>query len=287
MNAVDLSAVNYRRGRFALRDIDLVVPQGSIVGFAGPNGAGKTTTIKTILGLLKPSSGTVTVLDGRSPCDPETRERIGVVFDQPMVTPEWQIGAIGRRLNRLYQRWDAERYSQLLERFALSEKARAGELSRGEGVKLSLAMAMSHDPQLLVLDEPSTGLDPVSRAELGDLLRDWMTDGSRSVLFSTHIISELDNLADFIQIIHDGRIVLSGELESLRERFAVVRASGVMPAALADQVIGLRQDPNRWDALIRVGDTPLFGADVVIDAATTEEIVLYFARHRPTKEHSA
>jgi ABC-2 type transport system ATP-binding protein len=286
-NAINIRALNLRRGRFALDNIDLVVPRGSIVGFAGPNGAGKTTTIKAVLGLISPDSGSVTLFDGLTPTDARIKDRIGVVFDQPTVAPGWKLQSIGQRFSRVFRGWDSENYESLLRRFGLSLERRAGELSRGEAVKLGLALAMAHNPELLVLDEPTTGLDPVSRAELADLLREWMTDGTRSVLFSTHIISELDNLADYVQIIHDGRIVLCGQLDDLHDRFAVARGPGLAPGSLVDHLIGPRQDLNRWDALIEVENTVLFGQDVIVDAATTEEIVTYFARRVPGREAAA
>lgn len=280
-SAIDITSLSVRRGSFALKDIHLAVPRGAVVGFAGPNGAGKTTTIKAILGLLKPDAGSVTLLDHRSPDDPATKERIGVVFDELTVPPEWRVETVGRRLRPLYRAWDTDLYDELLSRFDVPPRRRTGDLSRGESVKLRLAMAMAHHPELLVLDEPSTGLDPVSRAELADLLRDWMIDPEHSVLFSTHITSELDNLADYVQVINGGRIVASGQLDELRDRFAVARGAGELPPTLASHAIGLRQEHDRWDALVNADDTTIFDSDIVIDDATIDDIVVYFARNAP------
>lgn len=149
-SAISIRSVRKTRGAFALRTTDIDVPTGLVTGLVGPNGAGKTTLVKALLGLVEVDGGSVSLLGDRSPGDPGTRDRAGVVLDQITAAPEWRTGTIGRRLSLLYSRWDEQRFGELLDRFEVPRANRVGALSRGQTVKLSLALALAHDPELLV-----------------------------------------------------------------------------------------------------------------------------------------
>ncbi|MGN6445909.1 ABC transporter ATP-binding protein [Amnibacterium sp.] len=278
--AISIRSVRKRRGAFALRADSLDIPTGFVTGLVGPNGAGKTTLVKAILGLLAVDTGSIALFGRDDPADAATRDRVGVVLDRITAAPEWRAGAVGRRFRLLYRDWDEERFRELLDRFGVPTGNRVGALSRGQSVQLSLAIALAHAPQLLVLDEPSSGLDPVARRELADTIREFMIDPAHTVLFSTHITAELDDLADHVVVMNRGEIAYDGALEDLHERFAVARGAGAVPAAATDATIGVRRDiSGRWEALIHVDDTGLFGPDVVIDQATTDDVVVHFAEH--------
>ncbi|MEP6481596.1 MAG: ABC transporter ATP-binding protein [Rhodoglobus sp.] len=286
-SAVKVTGLTRTQGQFHLGPLDFELPTGLVMGFVGPNGSGKTTTIKTLLGMVRPDSGRVELFEGMSPGSASAKERIGVVLDHLFITPEWKVESLTRRLGPFFSNWDPSTFQAYLDRFGISREAQIGTLSRGEGVKLSVSMALAHHPELLILDEPTSGLDPVSRADLVDILREFMVDPDHSILFSTHITSDLDNLADLIMVIDDGHIEYSGTVDGLRERFAMVHGTEQLSPAAAGSIMGLRQTGSRFDGLIRSDATPLFGQTTVIDDATTDDVIVHLARRGATqKEHS-
>jgi ABC-2 type transport system ATP-binding protein len=285
--AVRASGLSHRQGTFTLGALDFELPTGLVTGFVGHNGAGKTTTIKALLGMLRTDPGQVELFDGLPPGSRRARARTGVVLDQPFVSPDWRVGSAARRLARFHPTWDADRLRRLLDRFALDPAAKVGTLSRGQTAKLSLALALAHQPDLLVLDEPTSGLDPVSRADVIDLLREFMVDERHTVLFSTHTTSDLDNLADLVLVIDSGRLAHNGTLDGLREEFAVVQGSGELAEEAARQVVGLRRNGSRYQGLIRTEATPLFGPSTVIDPATTDDVVVHLARGGQSRQETS
>ncbi|WP_157973893.1 ABC transporter ATP-binding protein [Desertihabitans aurantiacus] len=266
-----IEELHVRRPAFELDGISLSLSRGSVVGLVGPNGAGKTTTIRALLGLLTPDSGRVEVL-GHPAGAPEALARTGVVLDQPTAAAEWRVDSVGRRLAPFYPGWDADRFGELLDRLRVPRQQRVGELSRGQGVKLSVATALAADPDLLVLDEPSSGLDPASRRQIGDVIRQFVIDPEHGVLFSTHITTDLHDLADELVVMVGGRIAHRGVLTDVVEEFAVVRGSGPAPSV---PVLGLQRSGQQWSALIRMADSAAFGPEVVIDAAGIDDIVVH------------
>lgn len=265
-----------RLGDFELRDVDLSLPAGYVTGLVGPNGSGKTTLIRSLLGLALPDAGEVTVLD--SPHPQAVIDRIGVVLDRVTAVPEWRAGKVGARVRPLFARWDEARFGELLDRFDIPKRTRVGDLSRGQSVKLAMAMALAHDPLLLILDEPSSGLDPVARRELADVIREFMLDGGHTALFSTHITTDLDNLADHLIVMSHGAIAYRGTLEQARDEFAVVRGRGGLAPDAAAAVIGIRWGLGReFEGLIHMADSALFGPDIDLLPATTDDIVVGFA----------
>jgi ABC-2 type transport system ATP-binding protein len=275
------------QGTFRLDSIGFELPTGLVMGFVGPNGAGKTTTIKSLLGMLQLESGAITLFEGDAPGSASSKERIGVVLDLPFVSPDWKVGSLTRRVGPFYAQWDETLFRGFIDRFGLNPEAKVETLSRGEGVKLSLALALSHHPELLILDEPTSGLDPVSRADFVDVIREFMVDPTHSVLFSTHITSDLDSLADLILVIDKGRVAYSGTLDGLKEAFAMVHGTEILPPETADSILGLRRDGGRFDGLIRAEATSLFGPTTVIDSATTDDVVVHLARRSPTVKENA
>lgn len=213
---------------FSLEGVDLAVNEGEVVGFVGQNGAGKSTTIKALLGLIRVDGGEGSVLG--TPSDELTRasgaatkERVGVVFDTVSLPGHLRVADVGRIYASAFASWDAHRFSQLTRDLGLDPKKAVKDLSRGMGMKLSLACALAHDPQVLILDEATAGLDPMARDEALERLRDFVAQPGRAILMSSHITSDLERIADRIVCIDAGRIVFDPEKDAITDSAGVAR----------------------------------------------------------------
>ncbi|MBK8727432.1 MAG: ABC transporter ATP-binding protein [Holophagaceae bacterium] len=211
-------------GTFALRDLDLVVPRGAITGLVGANGAGKSTLIKLVLGLLVPDAGEIRLLgeDARAQ-GAALRARIGFVQESPTLPPHLRIGELGALVAPFYPTWDAPGFRRLVDHFDIPTKTPFAKLSQGQRMKTALALALSHHAELLLLDEPTSGLDPLARRDVLDLLLEVIQDEQKAVLFSTHITTDLDRIADHVAILKAGRLVLEGTKDDLLERWVLVK----------------------------------------------------------------
>lgn len=220
MNVLEVRELRKTYPAFTLKDVSLDVPQGAIVGFIGRNGAGKSTTLKSVLVLVHPDSGTVRAFGlDYAANEAAIRRRIGVVLGGIDFYPKKKVGVITDVTRRFYSNWDEDKYRHYLELFAIDESKRVDQLSSGMKVKYMIALALSHSAELLILDEPTSGLDPVSRDELVELFRHIVADGSRSILFSTHITSDLEKCASHIAFIKDGEMLYDGGVEDFKARF--------------------------------------------------------------------
>ena len=220
MNVLEVRELRKTYPAFTLKDVSLDVPRGAIVGFIGRNGAGKSTTLKSILGLVHPDGGTVRAFGlDYAANEAAIRRRIGVVLGGIDFYPKKKVGVITDVTRRFYSNWDEDKYRHYLELFAIDESKRVDQLSSGMKVKYMIALALSHSAELLILDEPTSGLDPVSRDELVELFRRIVADGSRSILFSTHITSDLEKCASHIAFIKDGEMLYDGGVEDFKARF--------------------------------------------------------------------
>ena len=275
--AVRLDAVVRRQGAFTLGPLDMSVPSGLVTGFVGPNGAGKTTAIKAMLGMVGIDAGSISVLGGA----PGARHgRIGVVLDRLALSRDWTAVSAARSLERFYPDWDRDLLDDLLTRLDVPARVKIKDLSRGQGVKLQLALALAHRPELLILDEPTSGLDPVARLDVLDVLRDFLVEEGRTILFSTHITSDLEQIADHLHIIGAGRTRFAGPLTDLTEQWAMARGpvSALTPAAEAALTGTRRNGAGAFSGLIRVSDTAAFGPDVVVEPPSIEEAVAAMTR---------
>lgn len=258
------------RPSFDIREVSFAIPRGRVVGLVGPNGAGKTSVIRSLLGLMAPDAGRIEIL-GHAPGAKEALSSTGVVLDNPTAAADWRVSSLPRRIGPFYPRWDDTLFAEMLDRFDVPTGQRIGELSRGQGVKLSLAAALAQRPELLILDEPSSGLDPASRREIANAIRHFMIDPAHATLFSTHITSDLDDLADELIVLVRGRIAHRGPLPEVKESFAVARGAGNAPVG----TIGAQTTGEGWSALIRMEDSARFGSDVVIDEASIDDIIVH------------
>lgn len=244
--------------RFDLKNVSFSLEQGYIMGFIGRNGAGKTTTIKSILRLVHPDSGTVTVL-GKNFAAEEfaCKQQIGLVLGQVAYYPTKKITDIADVTRRFYPEWDANAFVGYLKRFDLDPDKTVKELSDGMRVKFALALALSHNARLLILDEPTSGLDPVSRDDLLELFQELIENSERSILFSTQITSDLEKCADFITYIKKGEIIASTSKDDLVNSYKIVKGTRAqLTDTLLPLLIGCKKNEFGFTALLRTDDLP-------------------------------
>lgn len=262
---------------FSLKNVSFDVPEGYIMGFIGPNGAGKTSTIKAILNMMHYDAGEITLF-GQDAKHTPLNGAVGVVMDSPFYVEDWNVATVEQAVAPFYPSWNKETFAQYLERFQLSRKKKVKELSRGMKVKLMLSVALSHDAKLLILDEPTSGLDPVARDELCDLLGEYVTQENKSVLFSTHITSDLEKIADYLTFILNGEIIFSGEKELLLERYAIVKGGLEELRATRTKLIGLRTHVTGFDAMVETAQLAELPRACLIEPITLDEIVVYMSK---------
>ena len=268
---------SYKNGKRAVNNVSIKVNSGEIFAFIGHNGAGKTTTIKLILNMLKRDSGTIKVL-GLDNIDDESKvkEEVAVVFDQPYYIDEWNLNDVEKAVGMFYKKWDGKVFDSYLKRFGLSRSKKVKDLSRGMKMKLMIAVAFSHNAKVLILDEPTGGLDPVARDEFIDLLGEYIQDGERSVIFSTHITSDLEKIADYITFIRKGKIIYTGTKDELLEKYCIIKG-GNDDIMLSDKknIIGLREHSTGFEGLIDVENLRGFSTHVITEKATLDDIIVY------------
>lgn len=251
-NAIEINGLKKSYKDFDL-ELSLTLPRGCIMGLVGENGAGKSTTIKCILGMIDKDAGTITALGqdaGRG--NRALREQIGVVMDEPPFPMGLTAKQIGRVMAGIFKSWDSAVYGDFLTRFALPPDKCFKDFSRGMKMKLSIAAALSHHPALLILDEPSSGLDPLVRDEVMDIFSDFTRDENHSILISSHIVSDLEKICDYIAFIHKGRLMLCEEKDDLLEKFCFVRcAAGELGSIDPAAIIGRKSSPYGVSAIVR------------------------------------
>ncbi len=267
---------------FDLEGVSLSVPTGSVVGFVGSNGAGKTTTIKAVLGLIRPDGGSVTLFGEEVSNAPEKRlaqlkQRIGVVFDTCSFPEELTVDMVGKLMDQCYKNWNPGAFHTFARAFKLPLDKTVKELSRGMGMKLSLACALAHNPDLLVLDEATAGLDPMAREEALDTLRLFMNDEHRGILMSSHITSDLEKIADYIVCIDEGRIVFSVEKDVITDLAGVAQCRAAEFDAVVDSGFfapgALHYERSTYGTSVLVPDRQEFAArfpSIALDRADIE-----------------
>ncbi len=275
---IRISNLRKRYPGFELQDVSFTLPRGYVMGLVGPNGAGKTTIIKLIMNLIRPDGGEINVfgLDHRAH-EAEIKAMDGWVYDVPPFYGDVPLKDTKRAIALFYPKWNEDLFHELLAQFQLPLRKKVKSLSNGMRTKLALALALSHDADLLVLDEPTTGLDPVFRRELLHGLSDLLQDERKSILFSTHITTDLERIADFVTFIRDGRVTLSTSREELMERWGVVRGGEELVEAMDPAIRrGIRRHSHGVDVLTSdvTAARQTCGRDAVVDPASFEDIVV-------------
>lgn len=283
MNELNLQLCNVSKkyDSFALKNISLELPKGAILGLIGANGAGKTTTIRAILGLTQLDGGTITVLGCPvQDLTPGHREKIGVVFDECSFHENRTAAQMGKILGGMYQSWDAPLFDRLLERLELPNSRTIKEFSRGMKMKLSIAAALAHHPTLLLLDEPTGGLDPIVRTQMLDLFLEFIQDEQCSILLSSHITTDLARIADYVAFLDHGQVVLAGDKDDILEHYGILKGS-LTQAEKVDtcHVIGMQKGAHGFEALVsdRAAARSKY-PDMVVDTPTLDDILLHITK---------
>ena len=287
-NAVEIRGLTKKYDGFTLDNVSFDVPKGSIMGFIGQNGAGKTTTIRSLLNIIPVTSGEIKIL-GLDHIKDEyaIKERIAVVFDELPFHDSFTGEALSKMFRGLYKNWDKEQFFELCERFGLPIKKKLSKFSKGMKMKMQIATALSHNAELLIMDEATTGLDPVVRNEILDIFREYLMNGDRSILMSSHITSDLEKIADCISFIDKGKLLISGYKDDILDNHGVIKCtradySEIDPA----DIISARLSDFSTEIMVadRVGAEKKYSG-AVIEKTTLEEIMLFYV-NRDKKEWS-
>lgn len=278
-NALELRHVSRRLGDFELRDVNLTLPKGCILGLVGENGAGKSTTIRLLTGELRPDSGTVSVLDAEpgSPDFRSVKERLGVVLDDAWFPEILNARQVGTMMAMTYESWDAELYESYLARFALPREKNFKDYSRGMRMKLAIAVALAHRPEVLLLDEATAGLDPIVRDEVMEIFREFSEAEDHAILISSHILSDLEKLCDYIAFLHQGKLLFCQEKDRLLETYGLFVGTRQQAEELAEDAVLAREDSGFGGvrAIVRRDAVP---ACLPLEKPTVEDIILAMVR---------
>ena len=274
--AIEIKNLVKKFDGFTLGPIDLSIPKGAIVGYIGQNGAGKSTSIKLLLGLLKKDLGEIKILGYDNPNSIELKDKIGVVFDDLLVPEEMTLVDLEKFCSRVYSKWDRDFFYQLKKKFNLSEKQVVKSYSRGMRMKLSMAVALSHNAEILILDEATSGLDPIVREEILDFLLDFMQEENHTILISSHILSDLEKVADYIAFINDGKVLFVEAKDELKENYGICTLSNEEVQTLDKKaIIGRRIHSFGQDLLVKRNLVP---DGIRLQKPSIEDIMIYFVK---------
>lgn len=265
---------------FKLDNISFKLPKGFIMGLVGKNGAGKSTTIKSIMNMLD-FQGEILVNDYDNIIyEKQIKQTIGIVVEQPFFPTIFTMEQIDKYVGAFYDNWDKDTFYKLLHKFGINPTKKVNELSRGMGVKLQLAIALSHNAKLLLLDEPTSGLDPVARDELMDILMDYIQNDENSILFSTHISTDLEKIADYITILSSGKLFYTGEKNYLIEKYTIIKGNYKdISVELKRDLIGMRKYGDSFEAMILKEKLALFDKNLFhAENARIDDILIYTER---------
>ena len=276
-NALEIKNLNTTIGDFSLNDINFSLEKGTIMGFIGKNGSGKTTLIKTILNMLPSTSGEVLFDDIVMYGNEETvKAKIGVVFDSLIYPLNLKPTKIKRMMSPFYKTFDDKTFDQLMNRFELDPGKRLSAYSKGMQMKFGVVMALCHNPELIILDEPTAGLDPIARADVIDLLLELMQKEERSILFSTHITSDLEKIADYITMINKGKIVFSKGKDEMLDMYTLAHIDKFdMTDVIKKELIGIKKTTFGYEGLCtkESGIQNVHGVKTI--RPTIEDIMIY------------
>lgn len=278
MNAIEIKGLTKQYKDFTLGPVDLALPMGCVLGLVGENGAGKSTTIRLIMNAVSRDGGQVQVMgmDNQSPEFREMKENVGVVLDETCVPEFITAKQLGKILAGAYRNWDEAAYNSWLNRFQLPLNKKYKEYSRGMTMKLGIAAALSHGAKLLLLDEATSGLDPMVREELLEVFADFAAQDDHAVLISSHIVSDLEKICDYIAFIHKGKLMLCEEKDMLLERYGLLKCSPQELAAIDPAIIhGKRIGEYGTEALVDRDRAP---RNLLVEQPNLEDIILYLAK---------
>ena len=281
MNSIEIRNLQKDYKNFSLTIDNLDIPEGYITGFIGPNGSGKTTTIKSLLGMVKPNSGEIKILNANINKDTKTKENIAYVGDESGFLEESKISNLHKIISKFYSNWDEELYKKYINKFQINESKLYKDLSKGQKKQFELIMALSHHPRLLIMDEPTSSLDPIIRNEFLDLMQDHMEMDNMTVFYSTHITTDLDKAADYIVMIYKGKILLKGEKDEILDNHVIVKIKKeLVDSSIKKEFISLKESAFGFEGLIsdKRKAYDIFGDEAIYEKCTLEDILLYYTR---------
>ena len=278
-NAIELNHISKSFGEFSLKNVTLAIPAGTICGLVGENGAGKSTLIRILMGALRPDSGTAAALgvDVSAPEFLNAKEDIGVVLDEGCFPETLTAPQVGRVMAATYRRWEQDTFDAYCRRFALPEKTAFKDYSRGMKMKLTIAVALSHQAQLLVLDEATAGLDPIVRDEVLEIFNEFTREEDHSILISSHILSDLEKLCDYIAFLHQGRLLFCDEKDRLLEEYGIFVGTADQVNSLQDGAVVARENSSFGGVRCLV-KRALVPAGWALERPTVEDIVLFLVK---------
>ena len=271
---------------FKLEIQELTLESGYIMALLGRNGAGKTTLIKCILDLVKKESGEVLIFEKPFNCDEvQIKQKLGVVLENPIVPGYLKPKEVKEIMKAFYKTWDDKLYKKLCDLFEIDQNKRIAQLSKGTVMKFSIALALSNRPDLLILDEPTSGLDPVARNQFVEILQEFVQSEEKAVFYSTHIVSDIENVADFVTIIDGGKIVFSSSRESIQDDYCIVKGSANEYDKIPKSaVLSLKKSTLSFEALCRKKDVKLSQDEFVIEKPSIEKFYVMLVRRDENDE---
>lgn len=287
-NAIDVKNLNFSHKNLKLSDVNFEVRKGYVTGFIGANGAGKTTIIRIIMGLLKEQSGDLKILGeylSENPVD--IKNKIGFVYSELYMYEKWNIKTIEKVISKYYKQWDHEIFEGYIKEFKLPYKQKIKQFSTGMKMKLSLAIALSHHAELYILDEPTAGLDPVVRNEVLEILQRELIDEEKTIFFSTHIISDLEKIADYIVYLKNGSIVINESVEDLTDGYRIIKGDqSILDDELRSLLISVKETKTGFSGLTRQSSVfvELFGNEVIVETPSIEDIMVRIEKDQFDKE---
>ena len=277
-NAIEIKGLTKHYKDFSLENLDLTLPAGCVLGLVGENGAGKSTTIRLIMDALERDGGTVSVLgvDNQSKAFQDLKEDIGVVLDETFVPEILSAKQLGKIMAGTFRNWDQAAYDGWLNRLGLPPDKKLKDYSRGMTMKLGIAAALSHGARLLLLDEATGGLDPMVREELLEVFADFAAQDGHAVLLSSHIVSDLERICDYIAFLHKGKLMMCEEKDVLLDRYGILKCTREQLRNIPEEAVhGKRVGAYGVEALVEREYMP---RDVVVDRAALEDIILYLSK---------
>jgi len=277
-NILEIKNLKKKFGKFGVEDVSFSLPKGYIMGFVGKNGAGKTTTIKCILNMLHRDGGEIKIFGKDNLLhEAEIKTKIGAVMDSAFFEENWTLLQTGKALKPFYPDWDDGKFTDLLHKFQLDPNKKIKQLSRGMKMKIMIACALAHDPDFLILDEPTSGLDAVARDELMEVLQEFVRNENKSILFSTHITSDLEKIADYITFIHDGLIKYTGTKDEVLEKYTLVKGGlGLLNTEQQKLVIGYTETTVNFDGVIEKAKLSQLPNTIITEKCSLDDLVVRF-----------
>ncbi len=277
MNALEIKDLKLKNGSFEFGEMTLTLPGGCIMGLVGENGAGKTTLIYLLLDIFHKDRGSVTILGKDSPKDLSlTKQEIGVVTDEVGIPGCMTAKQVGKMMKHTFSHWNDAEYTRLLQKLSIPENTAFERFSRGMKTKLGIAIALSHDAKLLILDEPMNGLDPIARDEVLTLLYEFTRDETHSVLISSHLVGDLEKLCDYIAFLHKGKLLLCEEKDALLEEYGMIHCSAEELSAMDQNTVKYkRETPYGMDVIMARREIP---SEYTVTPITIEELFVFMAK---------